>query len=222
MLLLKRFFQGDTPENYRETSFKFGHRGNMVVAGLARPDSGNQNPLVVMQYLKDHNVKTIFGLDASPKFIKIAALLELEYCDVSVPDFSAPDIGLYEKVFEKIMEQAEAGKRVAIHCRGGIGRTGTVLAAIKLKEMAQNDSFYACGDTKDCTIDLPYQTEPASCSKNVRDAILAIRAVSGSEDAVEVEDQIEGLCEYESFLRNSREKQHGHEEVSKIKTSSGP
>lgn len=220
MLRIKRFFEffeDQKPTNYRETPFKFGPKDNAVVVALARPDYCGQNPLEVMRYLKNHHVQTIFGLDTCPAFATIAKSLGLQYCDFSIPDFSAPEMSLYDKIFDTIMEQVGAGKRVAIHCRGGIGRTGTVLAAMKLKELAQNESFYECDDIKDCTINLPYQFEPTNCTKNVRDAILAIRTVPGSEDAVEVEEQIQGLCEYDSFLRKNRTKQH--DEESKIQTN---
>ena len=48
---------------------------------------------------------------------------------IPVEDFEAPDSGDFRRFF-KLCERAHAlGQAVAVHCRGGNGRTGTMLAA---------------------------------------------------------------------------------------------
>lgn len=46
-----------------------------------------------------------------------------------VPDFTAPTSEQLRRAIEFMDEQIAAGRPVAVHCLGGKGRTGTVLAA---------------------------------------------------------------------------------------------
>lgn len=202
----KNFFgdQQFLPQKYRETSYDFGLGKDVYVAGLARLDYGGQNIEETLMYLKKRDINTIFGLDASSKFIIIAHKLGLNYVDVTIKDFSAPDISLYDFIYKQIIEEEANGKKVAIHCFGGIGRTGTILAALKLKEFAQLECFYEEEPLKNTIIDLPYSQGPISCTLNVRNAIIAVREVPGSEKAVEAEVQVQSLCQYEQQLRIDR------------------
>ncbi len=193
-----------TPYNYRETPFNFGLRERTWVTALARPDFGEQDPNYALNYLKEHQVGTIFGLDASPELITLAKRLGMDYVDVTIPDFSAPNIELFDQIYNKIIEQAVAGKKVAIHCQGGNGRTGTVLAAMKLKELSANALFYASDNTMNNYISVTCrERDIVPCTANVRAAVLAIRRTEGNEAAVEVEIQIDSLCRYETFLRKN-------------------
>jgi protein tyrosine phosphatase len=160
-----------------------------------------------MQYLKSHDVALVFALDTSNKLVELAQKHELDYIDATIPDFTAPDIMFYEKVFECMMEVTKQQEKLAVHCRAGIGRTETVLAALKLKELAMNEYFYSDSSNKKVSISLLCEQKPIACSQYVHDAIQEIRNVPGSEYAVEDKVQVESLCKYESFLRALNPKQ---------------
>lgn len=86
---------------------------------------------------------------ASLKEQGITAILNLcaEFCDLHdiesaygfevhylpVPDEQAPDLPALERALEWLDEAVYLGKKVLIHCRHGIGRTGTVLNAYLLR-----------------------------------------------------------------------------------------
>lgn len=47
---------------------------------------------------------------------------------IPVPDFTAPTTGQLERGVAAIVEARARGEYVAVHCGGGLGRTGTLLA----------------------------------------------------------------------------------------------
>lgn len=51
-----------------------------------------------------------------------------------IRDFHAPDLIQLEKLVEWIDAKVEENKPVLVHCRAGIGRTGTVIAAYFVKK----------------------------------------------------------------------------------------
>jgi hypothetical protein len=188
------------PYHYRVTPYQFGeHR--LKVIGLARPDY-QQDPEKVIRYLKVQGVSSIFGLDLSSSLISLAQRYELKYFNVSIPDFSAPDISVYDLIYETVLAEHLKGHQVAVHCRAGIGRTGVVLAALKLKELAQDSSFYESSQERQSLVKISFSPHPLPVTSNVFKAIELIRAVPGNEDVIEVADQIESLHIYENHLRS--------------------
>ena len=183
------------PYGYRETPIVLPSGQQVMVAGLAKLDD-SLSAQETCQYLKERGIKLIFGMHVRRSYLEAASRHEIGYVALNVPDFTAPGVEIYDQVFEALLSQGRAGKKVAIHCHGGLGRTGTVLAALKLREMSMNDSFHGTRD------DLNYSVEPkSSCTKNVRDAIEFIRSIPGSEHAIEDESQVESLIDYELVLK---------------------
>lgn len=54
--------------------------------------------------------------------------LSVENLHLPVPDFTAPTLLQVEQFIQKTKQVNEANLGVAVHCKGGIGRTGTLLA----------------------------------------------------------------------------------------------
>lgn len=63
--------------------------------------------------------------------LEAAAGFEVRY--LPVPDEEAPDLAELERALEWLDEAVYLGKKALIHCRHGIGRTGTVLNAYLLR-----------------------------------------------------------------------------------------
>ena len=98
---------------------------------------------------------------------------------------------------------------MAIHCVGGNGRTGTVLAALKLKEQSLHAEFYTVNARKNSRVFVfrgVHNHQLVACSKHVAQAITSIRALTGNAKAVEVEEQVRSLCDYERILKNKHKR----------------
>jgi len=52
---------------------------------------------------------------------------EIEYQRFAIGDFGLPTPELMKSILDKIQESLQAGRKVYLHCWGGIGRTGTVV-----------------------------------------------------------------------------------------------
>jgi atypical dual specificity phosphatase len=57
------------------------------------------------------------------------AAVGIDETHLPVRDFSAPSPRVLDTAIAAIAESHTAGDAIAVHCRGGLGRTGTVIAA---------------------------------------------------------------------------------------------
>jgi len=105
---------------------------------------------------------------------------KIDYFHVSVKDYDAPSsLEELDYVVNYIIRQIDKGKRVMVHCSGGRGRTGTILAAYLIKK----------GDVLG--------------AEQAIDNLRKIRAKS-----IQSKDQEDIVFSYEKYLKNEMRKEN--------------
>ncbi len=105
-------------------------------------------------------------------------------------NFTAPSLQNMEKAFEKMEKYLfEKRKGVIMHCRGGRGRTGTVLACFMVK-WGLNMGFCKDGNTLDLG---------KAKGATAKEAIQKTR--NRIQGAIEVSSQIDRVHEFEKYMR---------------------
>lgn len=58
------------------------------------------------------------------------ARLGLEIIYLPMPDYGVPDATALRRALQQVLDEAQAGKVIAMHCHAGIGRTGLFAACL--------------------------------------------------------------------------------------------
>ncbi|XP_017311253.1 dual specificity protein phosphatase 23 [Ictalurus punctatus] len=96
------------------------------VAGLAWPSSPAH-----YRFLLEKGIKHLVCLcESKPPAYESCPDLKLHH--IAMVDFTAPSLSQIQ-TFISVTEHANAGQAVAVHCKHGLGRTGTMLACYLLK-----------------------------------------------------------------------------------------
>ncbi|KAK3516686.1 hypothetical protein QTP70_022189 [Hemibagrus guttatus] len=108
-----------TPTNFSWVEVK-------KVAGLAWPSSP-----VHYRFLLDNGIKHLVCLcESKPPAYESCPDLKLHH--IPMVDFTPPSLSQIQR-FISITEHANTGQAVAVHCKHGLGRTGTMLACYLVK-----------------------------------------------------------------------------------------
>jgi atypical dual specificity phosphatase len=79
--------------------------------------------------LEAQHIELLINLHERPDPLELLARLRAESVHLPVSDSNAPTQDQLERGVAAIDEALGAGKRVAVHCGAGLGRSGTLLAA---------------------------------------------------------------------------------------------
>ncbi len=104
------------------------------------------NPYVsqsAVNELHTNGITMLVNLHERPDPPDILAQLQAQTIHLPVPDSHAPTEAQLDAGVAAISEALQQGKRVAVHCGAGLGRSGTVIAAYLVSQGAAPDDAMA-------------------------------------------------------------------------------
>ncbi len=121
--------------------FSIRRAGPGRLSTMAAPDGNEQLP-VALSALKRQGVDVIVSMLAIREEARLglareerqALLVGLEFLRLPTRDLRAPDLDSTRALAADLRSRLADGKHVVVHCRGGIGRSSTLVAAILLEE----------------------------------------------------------------------------------------
>ncbi len=108
-----------------------------IVFGSARPGYSNENVNQWVKFMQNQDIKRICCLLSQPQLIRYTDLLGIyreafgkeQVCWTPIEDFQlCKGITLTQQVLPFLALANQQEEKVVVHCSGGIGRTGHVLA----------------------------------------------------------------------------------------------
>ncbi|MGR3178047.1 MAG: dual specificity protein phosphatase 23 [Candidatus Anammoxibacter sp.] len=94
------------------------------IAGMAKPVSLVND----FEFLKSSNIDAIVSLTETPLLQSVIEEFGFEYAHLPVVDFTVPTFGQIDEFVSFSKELRLKEKKIVVHCDGGMGRTGTILA----------------------------------------------------------------------------------------------
>lgn len=109
------------------------------LAGSAIPTSFRE-----IKWLDDkHDIRSIVTIKQKPLPSKWFESGKIDYYHLSIEDSAAPSLEELDDVANYIRGQIDNGKPVMVHCSGGKGRTGTILACCLIRMKSGMSAYKA-------------------------------------------------------------------------------
>jgi len=118
--------------------FAAAQKDEPIVFGASRPGYSAQELETWLSFMKEQGIKKVCCLLDDKQLARYSNLLEIyqqvfgtdNVCWVPIEDFHLAKLeNLTQKILAFLKEAEQQGNKVVVHCGGGIGRTGHVLAA---------------------------------------------------------------------------------------------
>jgi len=124
------------------------------LAGMAHPGEEPD----AFQELKAAGVRAVVGLTMRPLPERMLRELGMTYLHLPIPNFAPPQPSQIDRFIEFCRRSNEEGRPVVVHCLGGCGRTGTMLACYLVWEgMAPQEAIRTVRAGRPCSIETPEQ-----------------------------------------------------------------
>jgi atypical dual specificity phosphatase len=166
----------------RTTNFNWVIEGKLAGSGI--PTSLRE----IKWLAKEHHIKSIVTINEKPlppgwfkndSSSTRAGIEKIDYFHLSIEDYGAPSLEELDHVVSYISKQIDDGKPVIVHCSGGKGRTGTILAAYLIKKRNVLNAYQA---------------------------INMLRNIRG--ESIQSKDQEDIVFSYGKYLKNERPTEH--------------
>lgn len=120
-----------TSESFGPRDFLWLIRGKL--AGTPRPGVFHDTEFDLMA-LKRVGITYLVSLTELPPKepaieVDLLAQYDIHHCQYPIPDMGAPSVELADRICQLIEKLIAKDETVAVHCRAGMGRTGTILTA---------------------------------------------------------------------------------------------
>ena len=110
-------------------TLRFQWEIEQMVAGSARP--GRSGDMAAdLETLREKGIRFIVNLTCNELSLPEEYAGVFEVLHIPVLDGHPPDRDQLQRIIDRVRDAVSRGRRTLVHCRGGIGRTATVLAPL--------------------------------------------------------------------------------------------